>query len=54
MFDQLKIPFTYTVESSIGYFYDCSKLKIFEFNSKYWMEIGMAIAEGTTSFLLGL
>jgi len=32
MFQNLGIEYTYTVESSIGYFYDSEKLKIFEFS----------------------
>ena len=53
MFEYFEIPFTYTVESSIGSYYDCEKLKIFQYDAESWFEMGSSICEGTCSFIFG-
>ena len=54
MFESLGIEYTYTVESSIGYFYDSELLKIFEFSQQQWYKMGVAIAQGTCQFIVGV
>lgn len=44
MFQNLGIDYTYTVESSIGYFYDSEQLRVFEFTQMEWSKMGAAIA----------
>jgi hypothetical protein len=54
MFQNLGIEYTYTVESSIGYFYDSEKLQLFEFSQLDWVKMGQSIAKGTASFIIGI
>ena len=53
MFEYYEIPFTYTIESSIGCYYDCDKMKTFLYNIQSWKEMGEKICEGTCSFIFG-
>ena len=42
----INIPFTYTVESSNGAFYDSANHSEKPFTSKNWMEMGIQIVKG--------
>lgn len=53
MFEHLQIPYTFTIETSIGYFYDPHLLKTLPFGSKEWKTMGTAIAQGLTQFVIG-
>jgi hypothetical protein len=53
MFEHFRIIFTYTIETSIGYFYDCQKMATLQFNQQEWNGIGGSIAEGLHAFLVG-
>ena len=52
MFENVSIPFTYTVESSIGFYYDSEKMKTFPFSAEAWKQVGEAICEGTANFMI--
>jgi hypothetical protein len=54
MFESFKIPFTYTVESSIGFYYDSSQFKTFLFNTESYIQMGASICEGTSIFIAAL
>jgi len=53
MFEHFRIIFTYTIETSIGYFYDCQKMFTFQFDQQEWNKIGGSIAEGLHDFFVG-
>ena len=52
MFNQFKIPFSYTVESSIGLYYQPQEMKTLPFNSQAWEEMGQQILKGLNEFLV--
>ena len=52
LFDQIKIPYTFTIESSIGLFYDAQKLKTLEFTLEDWMAMGATICKGISDFIV--
>lgn len=54
MFEAFQIPYTYTVESSIGCYYDSELLKVFPFNAVSYAKMGAAICEGTSTFVYAL
>lgn len=49
----MKINFTFTIETSIGYFYDCENFKTEKFSILEWKKMGASIAEGITKFVVG-
>lgn len=46
MFQQIKIPYTYTIESSIGLYYDFNGKILTEFEEKAWSLMGADIGKG--------
>lgn len=50
MLSQLKIPYVYTVESSIGLFYHTEMMKTLPLNSDYWYVMGLKICHGASTF----
>jgi hypothetical protein len=54
MFELFKIPFTYTVESSIGLYYDSTLFKTFPFTKESYLKMGASICEGTAIFVTAL
>ena len=51
---QLKVPYAYTVESSVGLYYDPHSMKTFNFTVEAWEDMGKSIAVGLTQFIMGL
>lgn len=45
MFLNLKIPYTYTIECSNGFFYNSESLITYEFNRVKWLELGVCIGQ---------
>lgn len=53
MFEHFKINFTYTIETSIGFFYDCENLRTVNFSHEEWKKMGVSIADGLFKFIVG-
>lgn len=45
LFEELMIPYVYTVESSIGIYYDANTLTSHEFSTSRWEEMGRKFGE---------
>jgi cytosolic carboxypeptidase protein 2/3 len=43
MFEHLRIAYTFTIETSIGYYYDCVNLKTVQFTKDEWAKVGASI-----------
>jgi hypothetical protein len=43
MFEEMKIPYTYTIEASNGFYYNPTTLVTYEFNRSRWHEMGVKI-----------
>lgn len=43
MFENFAIPFTYTIETSIGLYYDPEKMKTLPFDIGSWKKMGSSI-----------
>ncbi len=52
MFEQLRIPYTYTIESSIGLYYDFGEKTVAEFEEKAWAKMGADIGSGLGQFVV--
>jgi hypothetical protein len=53
MFEHLKIAFTFTIETSIGFYYDCQHFKTEQFDKEGWSRMGASIGEGLARFVVG-
>ena len=51
---QLRVPYAYTVESSVGLYYDPFAMKTYHFSIESWEEMGRSIACGLNQFILGI
>lgn len=47
------VPFTFTLESSIGLFHDPEKLKTVKFEKEKWKKMGEDVCKGMGLFLEG-
>ena len=54
MLNQLKIPYSYTIESSIGLYYNPPTMKTAYFNESSWLEMGINIGSGLSTFMTSL
>ena len=52
LFYQLKIPYTYTIESSIGLYYNFEEKITAEFEQKAWAKMGSDIGTGLSQFIV--
>ncbi len=52
MFEQLKVPYTYTIESSIGLYYDFQAKIVMEFEEQAWKDMGKWIGTGLSQFVV--
>jgi hypothetical protein len=50
MLHQLKVPYVYTVESSLGLYYSPILLKTLPFNITAWEEMGISLAKSIHTF----
>ena len=51
---QLRVPYAFTVESSVGLYYDPNVMKTFNFTLESWEDMGRNIALGLTQFIMGI
>lgn len=51
MLNQLKIPYPYTIESSVGLYYDCEQMKTLHFFSQVWEDMGLTIGKSVSQFI---
>ena len=52
MFEQIMIPYTYTIESSIGLYYDFEDKLTIEFEEDGWKDMGVCICTGLSQFVV--
>ncbi len=52
MFEQIRIPYTYTIESSIGLYYDFAEKTVTEFQEKAYAKMGNDIGCGLAQFIV--
>lgn len=54
MFEEVGIPYTYTVESSNGFYYDPATLSTCQFTRPKWLEMGLHIGEALNEYMIHL
>jgi hypothetical protein len=50
MFSHLNIPYTYTVESSMAFFYNAEAMQTFPFTRIKWLELGNCIGQSLEEY----
>lgn len=51
MLERYRIPYTYTVESSNGFYYDSESKVTVEFNRERWMEMGRVFGDSLGEYI---